>query len=129
VNSPSCQRRLLAPLALLLALAAGGACAQVPPDGRWRCYQPPGYTVLALFDLAGGRLAVDGNPPQPVAVGEGGFALPVGALPPWRHAIYFAPGKAPVDVERHTLVLAPRADARRSGRAWERLPRCYLTTH
>ncbi|MBI5900226.1 MAG: hypothetical protein HZB40_13465 [Rhodocyclales bacterium] len=126
MKSPFRRRRLWA---LALSLLAGVAAAQTIPEGRWRCYQPPGYTVLAWFDLDGGGIAVDGHPPRPVAVVGDGLALPAGLLPPWRHAIYFAPGSAQGDAERHTLILLPRAGASRQGRAWERLPRCYLTTH
>ncbi len=118
-------------LSWALALLAGSSLAQTPPEGRWRCYQPPDYTVLALFDLAGGQLAVDGNPPQALAIdaAAGRVGLPAGALPPHREALYLPPGSAQGDAGRHTLVLLRAPGQKAGGRGWERLPRCYLTTH
>jgi hypothetical protein len=125
--SPSSRRRLLG---LLLACGlVGTAAAQTPPDGRWRCYQPPSYTVLAWFDLADDSIAVNGNPPAPVRFDAGRLGLPADALPPHGEALYLAPGSARGDAERHTLVLLRTPGQKAGGRGWERLPRCYLTTH
>ena len=131
MKPPYRRRRLLAALLALIAFLTGSAFAQSPPEGRWRCYQPPGYTVLALFDLAGGQLAVDGNPPQRLSIdaAAGRLALPVGALPPYREALYLPPGSARGDADRHTLVLLRTPGQKPGGSGWERLPRCYLTTH
>ena len=127
MKSPSFQRRLLA---IILACGmAGAAAAPSPPDGRWRCYQPPSYTVLAWFDLAGAGMAVNGNPPAPVRFEAGRLSLPADALPSYGEALYLAPGSARGDAERHTLVLLPAPGQQAGGRGWDRLPRCYLTTH
>ena len=129
MKPPYRRRRLLAAVLVSIAYLAVTAFAQSPPEGRWRCYQPPDYLVLAWFDLGAGQIAVNGNPPVAVVPGEASLGLPAGTLPPWRHGFYLAPGSAQGDAERHTLVLAARADVPRRGRGWERLPRCYLTTH
>ena len=123
-----CRRRLLA---LALTFLAGASFAQTPPEGRWRCYQPPAYTVLAWFDLAGEQLAVDRNPPQPFAAdaATGRLRLPAEALPPYREALYLPPGHARGDAGRHTLVLLRTPGQKPGSRGWERLPRCYMTTH
>jgi hypothetical protein len=128
MKPPYRRRRLLS---CALVLLAGAAAAQTPPDGRWRCYQPPAYTVLAWFDLGGGKIAVDGNPPQPLAVdaATGRAGLPAGVLAPHREALYLAPGSAQGDAERHTLVLLRTPGQGAGGSGWARLPRCYLTTH
>ncbi len=126
-QSPSRQRRLLA---LILACGVvGAAAAQMPPEGRWRCYQPPSYGVLAWFDLTGGGIAVNGNPPLPVRFDAGRLGLPAAALPPHGEALYLAPGSARGDAERHTLVLLRTPGQKPGGLGWERQPRCYLTTH
>ena len=127
MKSPSFQRRLLA---MILACGmAGAVAAPSPPAGRWRCYQPPSYTVLAWFDLAGDNIAVDGNPPAPVRFEAGRLILPAAVLPPHGEALYLAPGSVRGDAERHTLVLLRTPGQQAGGRGWERLPRCYLTTH
>ena len=129
MKTPYVPRRLLA---LILACGfATAAFAQAPPDGRWRCYQPPGYVVTAWFDLAAGGVSVNGDTPLPVRIdaASGRIALPPGALAPHREGLYLPPGTAQGDAERHTLVLLRTAGQRPGSRGWERLPRCYLTTH
>ncbi len=127
-SSPSRQRRLLA---CVLALVAGAAVAEAPAPGRYRCYEPPDYTVMAWFDLDARGISVHGDPPQAVRVdaASGRLTLPRDALPPYRHGFYFPPGAEGRDAERVTIVLAARADVRPTQRIWARLPRCYLTTH
>ena len=124
-------RRLFALLPALLALLAGAAFAQTPPEGRWRCYQPPAYAVLAWFDLGGGQIAVDRNPQRPYTAdaATGRVALPAGALAPHREALYLPPGHAQGEAERHTLVLLRSPGQKPGGRGWDALPRCYMTTH
>ena len=117
------RRRLLA--LVFAAGLAGAALAQIPPAGRWRCYQPPGYTVLAWFDLDAGGIAVDGNPVLPIRVEGARVTLPAAALPPHREALYLPPGATQGDAERHTLVLLRTPGQRPEPRQ----PRCYLTTH
>ncbi len=129
MKSPSRQRRLLA---LIFATGiAGAALAQTPPEGRWRCYQPPGYTVLAWFDLAKGQIAVDGNAAQPFSfdAATGRASLPAGALASHREALYLPPGAKHGDAERHTLVLLRTPGQKAGSPGWARLPRCYMTTH
>jgi len=133
VKSPSCQRRHLTIVALAAAgfLLAGAASAQAPAPGRYRCYEPPGYTVMAWFDLDAKGIGVLGDVPQAVRIdaATGRIDLPQDVLPPYRHAYFFAPGAAGGDAGRATIVLASRADQRPGRPAWARLPRCYLTTH
>lgn len=116
---------------ILIAAIAGSALAQAPVPGRYRCYQPPAYTVMAWFDLTTGAIAINGDSPLPVRFDSGneGFELPPGAIPPWRRGIGFAPGAKGGDAERVTIVLASRPDHRPGHVAWANLPRCYLTTH
>lgn len=134
MKTPSSQRRLF-PLAMLAVASlcyAGIASAQAPAPGRYRCYEPPGYTVMAWFDLdAKGGISVHGDAPQALRIdaASGRLTLPRDALPPYRHGRYFPPGAAGGDAERVTIVLAARADARPAQRVWATLPRCYLTTH
>jgi hypothetical protein len=129
MKSPYRQRRFFA--LFFAAGMAGASFAQTPPEGRWRCYQPPGYTVVAWFDLTGNRIAVDGNAPQALAIdaATGRVGLPAGALAPHREGLYLPPGSAQGDAGRHTLVLLRAPGQKAGGRGWERLPRCYLTTH
>lgn len=126
--TPTFRHLLLAPL---LAVLCGAVLAQTPPDGRWRCYQPPAYTVLAWFDIAAGQISVDRNDPLPFAgdAATGRVLLPAVALPPHREALYLPPGSALGDGERHTLVLLRTPGQKPGGRGWEKLPRCYMTTH
>lgn len=119
----------LATLALMVFGLAGAALAQTPPPGRWRCYQPPSYVVLAWFDLGADNIAVDGNAPLPVRFEGGRLALPVAALPPYREGLYLPPAATQGDAERHTLVLSRTPGRPAGGRGWDALPRCYMTTH
>ena len=125
----SIRTNRLAVLALLVLGMAGAVLAQTPPPGRWRCYQPPSYTVLAWFDLAGETIAVDGNAPVAVRFVAGRLGLPAAALPPFREGLYLPPGTAQGDAERHTLVLLRTPGQRAGGPGWEKHPRCYMTTH
>jgi len=131
--SPSARRRLFAAAGGAIAglLVAGAALAQSPAHGRYRCYAPPGYGVMAWFDLAADGIGVNGAAPLPVRIdpAAGRIELPPSALPPYRHGFYFPPGAAGGDADRVTIVLAARADARPGRRGWATLPRCYLTTH
>lgn len=133
MKTPSSQRRLFA-LALLAVASlhfAGAASAEAPPPGRYRCYELPGYTVMAWFDLDARGISVHGDAPQAVRIdaASGRLTLPRDALPPYGHGFYFSPGAADGDAGRATIVLASRADQRPGRSAWARLPRCYLTTH
>ncbi len=127
-ESPSPRRRLLA---CALTLLAGSVFAQAPAQGRYRCYEPPGYGVMAWFDLSAAGIGVNGDAPQAVRidVATGRINLPQNALPPYRHGFFFPPGAAGGDAGRATIVLARRADQRPGQPAWAGLPRCYLTTH
>lgn len=127
---PSLRRSLVTAMSAGILLA-GAAFAQAPAQGRYRCYEPPSYTVMAWFDLAGEEISVNGAAAKSVRIdtGTGRMALPHDALPPYRHGFHFAPGTKDGDAERATIVLARRADARPGQRSWATLPRCYLTTH
>ncbi len=99
--------------------------------GRYRCYEPPGYGVMAWFDLDAKGISVHGDAPQAAHIdaATGRIDLPREALLPYRHGFFFPPSAAAGDAGRATIVLAARADARPGQRAWATLPRCYLTTH
>ena len=116
---------------VLIVFLAGSALAQAPVPGRYRCYEPPAYAVMAWFDLTPGEIAINGDAPLPIRIDTvtGGFDLPPGAIPPWRRGVGFAPGAKHGDAERVTIVLASRPEHRPGHAAWARLPRCYLTTH
>lgn len=133
MKSPFCQRRLfnLATLAVAGFLLAGAASAQAPAAGRYRCYELPGYTVMAWFELDIKGISIHGDAPQAVRIDAvtGRIDLPPDALPPYRQGFYFPPGAAGGDAGRATIVLASRGDLRPGQSAWARLPRCYLTTH
>lgn len=121
----------LAMLAVASLLLASAAFAQAPAHGRYRCYEPPGYGVIAWFDLDAEGISIHGDAPHAVRIdaASGRLTLPRDALPPYRHGFYFPPGAAGGDAGRVTIVLASRADQRPGRPGWTRLPRCYLTTH
>ncbi|MCM2290346.1 MAG: hypothetical protein NDI67_15080 [Sulfuritalea sp.] len=133
MKTPYRQRRLLSLMTLAIAslFHAGTAFAQAPATGRYRCYEPPSYTVMAWFDLDAKGISVHGDAPQAVRIdtAKGRLDLPRDALPPYRHGFYFPPGAAGGDAERVTIVLTSRADQRPGRSGWVNLPRCYLTTH
>lgn len=140
MKSPSRQRQRFAylwqvlpfvTLVVACLLLAGAASAEVPAQGRYRCYQPPAYTVMAWFDLDATGIGVHGDAPQAVRIdaATGRIELPRDALPPYRHGLFFSPGAPGGDAGRATIVLAGRADARPGRPGWATLPRCYLTTH
>lgn len=114
-----------AAVALVALGVAWAAQGQTPPPGRWRCYQPPAYTVLAWFDLTAETISVNGNEPLPVRFDADRIALPPTALPPYREGVHFSPGSTQGDAERQTLVLL-RVPGQRPA---AHLPRCYMTTH
>ena len=115
----------------IVALAFSSSSSGQIATGRYRCYEPPSYAVMAWFDLTANQISVNGNDPMPVRVdtASGRIDLPPDAIPPWRFGWHFAPGAKNGDAERVTIVLARRAEQRLGNQAWVRLPRCYLTTH
>lgn len=133
MKSPSRWRRLFDVVTLALAsfLLTGAASGQAPANGRYRCYEPPSYGVMAWFDLDAKGISVHGDAPQVVRIDAvtGRIDLPQNTLPPYRHGFYYLPDAAGGDAGRSTIVLARRADQRPGQPAWAKLPRCYLTTH
>lgn len=133
--SPSPIARWLRALAAL-GLAAS-LCAQAaqgaPPAGRYRCYQPPAYTVTAWFDLeAGGRYRLNGGEPQAYSFDAGKSLIRWSreeAAQGWRAGRYLPPGSPGPDLDRYTIVIVPRDDARPGQPGWDKFERCYLTTH
>jgi hypothetical protein len=123
--------RRAALLATLLLACAPVAADPSPVPGKYRCYQPPGYAVVAWFELGEGQARINGGDPQPAPFDAAAARIdwPGEALAPYRHGLYFPPGTAGADGERTTIVLTARAQARPGGPGWTRLPRCYLTTH
>jgi len=122
-------------LALLILLLAGLAQAAdaPPPAGRYRCYQPPDYTVLSWFDFdSDGTYRFQGGP---VARYSWEASRKVvrwldGEHAQQRHVgIYEPPADSNQWPRRHTIVLARRADTRPGSASWAKLPQCYLTEH
>ncbi len=113
--------------------AAAKPVAVAVAAGRYRCYQPPTYTVTAWFDLeSDGSYRLNGGAPQRFAYD------PARALIRWSggdfasrrlFGIYMPPGKPGADEDRVTIVLSKRADMRPARKGWEVLERCYLTMH
>jgi hypothetical protein len=119
------------PFLLAGLLAAGTTLAQAPLPGKYRCYQPPAYTVTAWFELGEGRARIDGGDPAPFRYDAAAARIDwtTDALAPHRHGFHYPAGVPGDDAGRPTIVLAPRAPARPGQPGWARLPRCYLITH
>lgn len=112
--------------ALLLCLTAQAA-AQAPVPGKYRCYLPPAYEVLAWLELTEAGVRINGSDPQPYRFDEGTarFDWPGSDLAPYRHGLYFPAGAPGDDTGRTTILLTTKAGQRNG----PKLPRCYLTTH
>ena len=134
--NPTKPRRLAAATLVAGALLAGATAtaADTPlPAGRYRCYQPPAFTVTAWFDLeANGTYRVNGGKWQRYAFDAekslvrwsgSDFAAGQG------YGVFIPPGGPGGEEARHTIVLSGRADARPGMSGWARLERCYMTTH
>ncbi|MBI2306249.1 MAG: hypothetical protein HYU78_03010 [Rhodocyclales bacterium] len=121
---------LLAAAVTLLSPAAL-ADAGRPPQGKYRCYQPPDYAVLAWFEITADGVRIDGGDPLRFAFDAKARRIdwPTQDLAPYRHGFFFPSGTAGGDAERTTIVLARQRTAQPGQTGWDRLPRCYLTTH
>lgn len=120
-------------LTLLFSSCSVAAAVAPPPAGRYRCYQPPEFTVVSWFDFeADGTYRLQGGPPGRYAWdaprmhvrwldGEHAKQRLVG--------IYQPPPDAGQGPRRHTIVLARNAGAKPGKRGWDTLPQCYLTEH
>ncbi|MFC5300874.1 hypothetical protein [Azospira restricta] len=121
--------RLLLAASLLPAAAAADPVA--PPDGKYRCYQPPEQTVVAWFEIVAGTVRIDGGEPRRFAFDARARRIdwPGAELAPYRHGFFFPVGADDEHGERTTIVLAQQRRARPGQAGWQQLPRCYLTTH
>lgn len=120
-------------IAALLLQASGSLLADTvaPPSGKYRCYQPPGYTVMAWFELHEGMVSVNGGDAEPYTYHPGTRRIdwPFGAFAPLHHGRFFAHGELGDETDRTTIVLLRRPETRIGKDGWGKLPRCYLTQH
>jgi hypothetical protein len=116
---------------LLFAGLASAALAQTPPFGRYRCYQPPAYTVTAWFDLDAAGYRLNGGSAQPYQIDResGKLTWSGNGIDGRGHGRYSPPGTNSDDGARHTIVLSTTPAPLPTQRDWARLPRCYMTTH
>lgn len=129
-------RNLAAAFLALVPLAAAQAAADSspsPPVGRYRCYEPPAYTVVSWFDFdADGTYRFNGGAPARYRYdaerrlvtwldGELASGRQVG--------IYVAPVAGGQESSRYVIALSPRPELRPGSSGWKRLVQCYLTTH
>lgn len=121
--------RLLLAASLLPAAAAADPAA--PPEGKYRCYQPPEYTVVAWFEITADGVGINGGEPRRFAFDARARRIdwPGTELAPYRHGFFFPAGTDGDHAERTTIVLARQRAARPGQAGWKQLPRCYLTTH
>ena len=110
----------------LLCMATPVA-AEAPVLGKYRCYQPPNYEVVAWLELREDVARINGDDPQPYTFDAAAsrFDWPDQSLAPYRHGILFLSGMPGDDTGRTTILLTTKP-GQRSG---AKLPRCYLTTH
>ncbi|HEX5801588.1 MAG TPA: hypothetical protein VFY24_01080 [Azospira sp.] len=127
------MRTLLALLAASAALLAAPAVAAdgPPPEGKYRCYQPPEYTVVAWFEITADGVGINGGDAQRFAFDARARRIdwPGTDLAPYRHGFFFPAGTDGDHAERTTVVLSRQRVARPGQPGWKQLPRCYLTTH
>ena len=114
-------------LPLLLVVCSALAHAAELPTGRYRCYQPPAYTVTAWFDiLPDGTYSFQGEPPARFSYEpkNGAVRWQEGVLAT-RHGggRYVPPSPQKGGGLRHTIVLESRDAAAPAA------DECYLTTH
>lgn len=130
-------RRGMAPtLTALLGLLVGdlaAAAAERPPAGRYRCYQPPSYVVIAWFDLeTDGTYRLQGGPP-------GRYAFdPATRVVRWldgEHAgtgqvgLYVPPAVEHATAQRHAIVMTAPKNLRPPRNDRDPRVQCLLTTH
>ena len=114
-------------LAACLPCCAVSQAAE-PPAGRYRCYEPPSYSVTAWFDLLpDGRYQFQGEPAQRFSYEPGTrhIAWLAGELASSHGGgEYQAPAPGAAAGQRHTIVLLPLSKSAAGPRT-----ECYLTTH
>lgn len=126
--------RLLAALAAAVLLPAGPAeAADQPPVGRYRCYQPPRYSVVSWFDLeADGTYRAQGGAPvryryEPKGrkvVWLGGDHAERGWL-----GLYLPPASDGAGGIRHTIVMSSPKNLKLPANDRDPRTQCFLTTH
>lgn len=104
-----------------------------PPAGRYRCYQPPRFTVVTWFDLE----------PDGTYQAQGASATPYRYDGPRRqlrwlagdHAergwigLYLPPAADGAGGIRHTIVMTTARNLKPPADERDSRPQCYLTTH
>lgn len=120
------------------AAAAGFAKAptgpsSAPPAGRYRCYQPPRYTVVSWFDLdANGSYRVLDHDPAPYRYESATRRV---AWLNGDHAergwvgLYLPPASDGAGGIRHTIVMTNARNLKPPKDDRDTRPQCYLTTH
>lgn len=128
MNVPSLPTVLAALLPLLSTIPGSALAVELPPEGRYRCYEPPSYVVTAWFDLqADGTYRFQGQAPARYSYDPLKRQLRWldGALAETHAgAIYHAPAAGGTAGQRHTLALQAHAPSRTAAAG-----ECYLTTH
>lgn len=104
-----------------------------PPAGRYRCYQPPGYTVVSWFDLeADGTYHLLGDDPAPSRY------EPASRRVVWlkgEHArrgwigLYLPPAADSAGGIRHTIVMTTAGNLKPPANDRDRRLQCYLKTN
>lgn len=119
------------PIAVALLSSSASADSSQPPEGKYRCYQPPEHTVFAWFEITAEGVRIDGGDPRRFAFDAAARRIdwPSADLRPYRHGIFFPAGAADDHGERTAIVLTRTRSARPGQPGWDLLPRCYLTTH
>lgn len=120
-------------LATTLLPVAEATAADRPPAGRYRCYQPPRYTVVSWFDLdPDGTYRVLDEAPAPYRY------EPAGRRVVWLkgdHAqrgwlgLYLPPQGDGAGGIRHTIVMTSPKNHKPPTSEQDPRPQCYLTTH
>lgn len=122
---------LLQPLPALGAESAAPSAS--PPSGRYRCYQPPRFSVVSWFDLeADGTYRAQGAAAAPYRYDAQRRQLR------WLagdHAergwvgLYLPPAADGAGGIRHTIVMTSTRNLKPPAGEQDPRPQCYLTTH
>lgn len=119
--------------AAVLGSAGPAAAADQPPAGRYRCYQPPRYTVVSWFDLeADGTYRAQGAAPVGYryeakgrkVVWLGGDHAERGWL-----GLYLPPARDGAGGIRHTIVMSSPKNLKPPTNDRDPRTQCFLTTH
>ena len=107
--------------------------AGAPPAGRYRCYQPPRYTVVSWFDLeTNGTYRVLDHDPAPyryeAATRRVTWLKGDHTERGWV-GLYLPPASDGAGGIRHTIVMTSAPNFKPPKDDRDTRPQCYLTTH